>query len=29
MTLASRNQNFYNGKFKRLSKNGKLVWRKK
>lgn len=29
MTLASKNQNFYNGKYKRLSKNGKLVWRKK
>ena len=29
MTLASRNQNFYNGNFKILSKNGKLVWRKK
>jgi anaerobic ribonucleoside-triphosphate reductase activating protein len=29
MTLASKNQNFYNGKYKRLSKKGKLVWRKK
>lgn len=29
MTLASKNQNFYNGKYKRLSKNGKLIWRKK
>jgi anaerobic ribonucleoside-triphosphate reductase activating protein len=29
MTLASKNQNFYNRKYKRLSKNGKLIWRKK
>lgn len=29
MTLASKNQNFYNNKFKKISKDGKLVWRKK
>jgi anaerobic ribonucleoside-triphosphate reductase activating protein len=29
MILASKNQNFYNDKYKRLSKNGKLIWRKK
>lgn len=29
MTLASKNQDFYNGNFKKISKNGKLFWRKK
>lgn len=29
MTLASKNQNFYDNKFKKISKDGRLVWRKK
>lgn len=29
MTLASKNQNFYDGNFKKISKDGKIIWRRK